>query len=976
MLLIVPLAIAITGALIAAAAGHKSVNRVLTVKSLSGLLGALTFSIFLLFLFQLTPAALETPLSYQIEWMPSAGIQMSLYFDALTALFALLVSGIGVLVVLYSGPYFAKSDQEAGQRTWGEWRFFSYLFVFMFAMLGLVMAGDLITLFLFWEATSISSFLLIAYKFKDESARKGAFKSLLITGAGGLALLIGILLIGNLVGGYDYQTLLTSGDLLRGSALYPLLLVLISVGAFTKSAQFPAHIWLPQAMSAPTPASAYLHSATMVKAGIYLMARLNPALGFTTLWFWLLSLVGLATMLAGAYLGVKQRDLKALLAYSTISQLGALMMLIGQDTEVAFKALVIGVLAHGLYKSALFMTVGNVDHEAGTRDLKRLGGLRRAMPATFLISGVAALSMGGLPPLFGFLAKETLLATATHPNVPQQVEFFFPLAIVISGALLLLQASLLIWETFLGERSDESVTAHEAPLVMLLAPAIPAAFSLALGLLPEPRPLAHLLAESAAAVFSSPVKVSLALWTGINVPLVLSIIAVGSGAVLFLLRDQARAAQNRLPERLSFNSLYAGTLRLIDVCADQFTRVQSGKLRRYLTTILLSMLALVAGGLVVSGVAPDMTFSMPTFDFRGEVAVLRIFTMLLVVGASVATVFLRRDLSAIVALGVTGMAIALLMVLEPAPDVALVQVVVDILAVVILTLALTRIPRKQRQAAQIYHDDEASGGTRRDALIAGIAGVFAAGLTLVALTTRPRFTAATPFYEANAKVLTGAKDIVGAIVVDFRAFDTLIEIAVFSLAGLGIYALLRYAAKHPVDPGWADEDEAGDPDWLNTRGIGGQETSSFLHALAYLSLPISMVIGIVHILYGHDQPGDGFTAGVIISLAIGFWYIIFGFEGVKQRLSWLRPHRLIGAGLLLALATASSAHFLAGTFFGHVDYGSLLGIQLPRGVNFSSSLLFEFSIALAVLGSASLIIDTLGHPQDEPHEEIAGSEAA
>ncbi len=669
--LVVPLAIALTGALIAAVAGQKSVNRLLTVKSLSALLGALTFIIFLFFLLQLTPAALETPLSYQINWMPSAGIQISLYFDALTALFTLLVSGIGVLVVLYSGAYFDKADQADGQRIWHEWRFFAYLLLFMFAMLGLVMAGDLITLFLFWEGTSISSFLLIAYKFKDESARKGAFKSLLITGAGGLALLIGILLIGHVVGGYDYQTLLASGDLLRGSALYPLLLVLISIGAFTKSAQFPAHIWLPQAMSAPTPASAYLHSATMVKAGIYLMARLNPALGFTSLWFWLLSLVGLATMLAGAYLGVKQRDLKALLAYSTISQLGALMMLIGQDTEIAFKALVIGVLAHGLYKSALFMTVGSVDHEAGTRDLTRLGGLRRAMPATFVISGVAALSMGGLPPLFGFLAKETLLATATHPNVPQQVEFLFPLVIVISGAFLLLQASLLIWETFLGERRDESVRAHEAPLVMLLAPAIPAAFSLALGVLPEPAPLAVLLAESAAVVFSSPVKVSLALWTGITVPLMLSVIAVVSGGVLFLARDQVRAVQDRMPERLSFNTLFAWSLRVIDAVAERLTRLQNGKLRRYLTTMMLAMLALVAAWLAVSGVAPQMTFSMPTLDFRGEVAILRIFTMLLVVGASVATVFLRRDLSAIIALGTSGLSIALLMVLEPAPDVAL-----------------------------------------------------------------------------------------------------------------------------------------------------------------------------------------------------------------------------------------------------------------------------------------------------------------
>jgi multicomponent K+:H+ antiporter subunit A len=332
-------------------------------------------------------------------------------------------------------------------------------------------------------------------------------------------------------------------------------------------------------------------------------------------------------------------------------------------------------------------------------------------------------------------------------------------------------------------------------------------------------------------------------------------------------------------------------------------------------------------------------------------------------------VFLRRDLSAIIALGATGLAIALLMVLEPAPDVALVQIVVDILAVVILTLALIRIPREQRQAAQMYSLDEPSSGMLRDGVVAIAAGLFAAGLTIVALTTRPRFSAPTPFYEANAKALAGAKDIVGAIVVDFRAFDTLVEIAVFGLAGLGIYALLRYAAKRATRAQWQTVEGDQDTTWLSTRGIGGGETSSFLHALAYLSLPVSMLIAIVHILYGHDQPGDGFTAGVIISLAIGFWYVIFGFEGVKQRLAWLRPHRLIASGLLLALATATSAQLIVGAFFSHVDYGVLLGIQLPEGVNFSSALLFELSICLSVLGSGSLILDTLGHPQDDPGDE-------
>ena len=292
-------------------------------------------------------------------------------------------------------------------------------------MLGLVLAGDVLTLFLFWEGTSIASFLLVAYKYQDEAARRGAFKALFITGGDGIALLAGLLIVSAIAGGSDYATILSSSELLANSDLYLVALALVGFGAFTKSAQFPAHIWLPGAMSAPTPASAYLHSATMVKAGIYLMARLNPALGNTEAWFWLLSVVGLLTMLAGAYLGVRQTDLKALLAYSTISQLGVLMMLLGQDTEIAYKALIIGVVAHAFYKSALFMGAGIIDVQLGSRDLRRLGGLRQKMPVTALIITIAALSLAGLPPLFGFLAKETLLPTPP-PNTPKPPPSILP----------------------------------------------------------------------------------------------------------------------------------------------------------------------------------------------------------------------------------------------------------------------------------------------------------------------------------------------------------------------------------------------------------------------------------------------------------------------------------------------------------------------------------------------------------------------
>jgi multicomponent K+:H+ antiporter subunit A len=973
IVLTVPLVITLSGALLAALFGLSGLRQRLSIQQLGWLLALAPLSAFGLFLAYLPAIGDGSALAWQFDWIPSLGLSVSLYFDNLSALFALLVAGIGTLVVIYAGYYFKDGTpfppgSGLGRlEDWGrgDWRFFSYLLLFMSAMLGVVMAGDVITLFVFWEATSVTSFLLVGYKYKDEAARQGAFKSLFITGGGGIALLVGLLLLGHVAGSGDMAAILTRGETLRGSVFYPVILGLVALGAFTKSAQFPAHIWLPDAMSAPTPASAYLHSATMVKAGIYLMARLNPALGFTDLWFWLLSLFGLATMLTGAYLGLKQNDLKALLAYSTISQLGVLMMLIGQDTSIAFKALVIGVLAHALYKSALFLIVGIVDHETGTRDLRRLGGLRRAMPYSFTIGGVAALSMAGLPPLFGFLAKETLLATATHPSLPHIVDVLFPAASVVAGALILAQAGMLIWDTFLGQGRDAELHPHEAPAAMLLSAALPALFSLALGLLPEPKPLAQFLANAAGMAYNDQVKVSLALWTGISVPLVLSVVAASGGIALFVTRQRVRMLQSQVSERLSFNTLYAATLELIDKASSLATRLQGGLLRIYLGTILLGILALVLWFSRLSPGVPGVPLTGPGLGEGGGIGWLRVFALLATVAAAASTIVLQRDFSAIVAMGASGLGIAVLMALEPAPDVALVQVVVDILAMVILVLALTRLPRVQRRRAQTLAFQHEKLSLLRDGVIALAGGAVVAFVALTGLTTRPRESLVTPFYEANAKALTGARDIVGAIIVDFRALDTLVEIAVFSLAGMGIYTLLRHAARQAGDRG--DQVEELPPPvsrLVHTAGIGGRETSPFVHALAYASLPLAMLIAAVHLMYGHNQPGDGFTAGVIISLALGFWYVVFGYHEVKRRLVWARPVPLIGGGILLVLVSATTAALVTGSFFSPLDFGKLMGLPLPTGFHLSTSFLFEVAICLAVLGSASYILDTLGHPGD------------
>jgi multicomponent K+:H+ antiporter subunit A len=701
----------------------------------------------------------------------------------------------------------------------------------------------------------------------------------------------------------------------------------------------------------------------MVKAGIFLMARLNPALGGTDLWFSLLTGFGMATMLIGAYLGLKQNDLKALLAYSTISQLGVMMALIGQDIAEAFKALVIAVLAHALYKSALFMVAGIVDHETGTRDLSRLGGLRKAMPATFVVAAVAGLSMAGLPPLFGFLAKETLLVTATHPYLPQSVGNVMALLSVAAGALLLAQAGLLVWDTFLGQPRDRSIHAHEAPRGMWLAPAIPAALSLLLGLAPEPQFMADFLANAAQAAYGGKVKVSLALWTGINVPLLLSAIAISAGLLIFAFRARVRAVLMARGDRWGFQHIYEDVLKGIDQLAAWATRLQGGKLRTYLSIMLGSTLLLLAAAALLSQGplrGAELLLTRPGLSLAGEVSLLRLLAIFVVVGTAVATIFLQRDFAAIIALSAAGLGMALFMVLEPAPDVALVQVVVDILSTVILVLAITRLPRIQRHQAHALTFAQSRASLARDALIALGAGAAVAFVTLQALVSRPRPSLVTPYYEANAKALTGAKDIVGAIVVDFRGYDTLIEITVFAMAGLGIYTLLRYASRTAGDQ--VAKPPPARARVVATLGIGGQPTSAFVHALAYATLPLAMVIGVTHMMYGHNQPGDGFTAGVIIGLGIAFWYVVFGYDNTKQRLTWLRPRRLIGAGLLLAIAQASIAALVNGSFFSPVDFGAMIGLPLPEGFTLSTSFLFEVSICLAVLGSASLMLDTLGHP--------------
>ena len=794
--LTLPILIIFSGALLAFISGHPRIGRWLSPARTGLILSLAPLGAMILILARLPRlTASGGAYAWEISWLPSLGFSTSLYMDSLSAFFALLVTLIGTLVVIYAGQYFKHAR--------GVWRFFTYILLFMGAMLGLVMAGDVLTLFVFWEGTSIASFLLVAYKSSDGAARRGAFKALLITGGGGIALLLGLLLVGHIVGDTRLAVILASGETLRRSSLYLPTLGLLALGAFTKSAQFPFHIWLPDAMSAPTPASAYLHSATMVKAGIYLMARMNPVLGFTEAWFWLLTLAGTVTMLTGAVLALKRTDLKAILAYSTICQLGILMMMIGQDMAVSFKALIIGILAHALYKSALFLVAGIVDHETGTREIDRLGGLARCMPASFVVAAVAALSMAGLPPMFGFLAKETLLATALHPSLPGLVSWILCLASVLAGALMLAISGRLVWDTFMGAAGDMPRKAHDPSWVMLAAPAIPAFLSLFLGQFSGMKEEAVLLARAAGAAFGSSVPVNNTLWHGLNAPLVLSIIAITLGCILFVYRRAVIALLRRLNITASLNRGFQALMDATDRLAAAAVGLQQGRLRLYLVVILAGTLVLLA---LFQGLPHPMDLTGLTgftFSIQGELALLRVLALFLIGGTALACILLPGDFNAILAFGASGLGVALLMSLEPAPDVALVQIVVDVLLVIILVLALTRLPADKLAAIQKASLRESRFDVIRDGLISAAFGGVVMFMSLAALVSRPRVSELSPYFKQTTKPATGSSSIVGTILTDFRGLDTLFEIAVFGIAGLGIFTLIRFAAlKTPRPRPW------------------------------------------------------------------------------------------------------------------------------------------------------------------------------
>lgn len=704
-------------------------------------------------------------LAWSYPWVPSLGLSLALRLDGLSALFALLITSIGAVVVLYSGDYLKDHAREG--------LFYTYLLTFSSSMLGLVLADNLLTLYLFWELTSLTSYLLIGFEHEEAKARAAAWQALLVTSGGGLAMLAGFLLLAQAGGTYELSALVEGGSMLREHHLYGAIVLLIFIGAMTKSAQWPFHFWLPTAMEAPTPVSAYLHSATMVKAGVYLLARLSPVLGGTELWTGLLVSAGLLTMVMGAALALPQRDIKLILAYATVSVLGMFVMLLGLGTELAVQAVMTYLVAHALYKGALFLAAGILDHASGTRDVTALSGLGKVLPGTAAGAGLAALSMAGLPPLLGYIGKEMAYDAAAHAAM---VPLLFTAATVFAGLCFVATAGITGIHPFVGRRGRTPKDPHPAPGRMLVGPVLLGLSGVLFGVFSSwlEKPL---ISPAVAAVLREKVPITLSLWHGWTLPVLLSGVSLVTGLWLYWMRKTLRRLYDRASDWLGW-----GPACWYDVAHRVLTRIakaqtalwQHGYLRYYLLAALLTGWGF-SGYALVSGEGLHLPQATPTHFYEIAVA------LLIVISACWVTTSHSR-LASVAALAGVGYGMTLVFVIFGAPDLALTQVLVETLMVVLFAYVLYRMPARVRLSSR--------GVRSRDAIVAVLMGGLMTALVLAA-ERLPLHHEVARYYVNHAVSGAHAHNIVNAILVDFRSFDTLGETLVLATAGIGVYALLK-----------------------------------------------------------------------------------------------------------------------------------------------------------------------------------------
>jgi multicomponent K+:H+ antiporter subunit A len=886
----------------------------------------------------------------RLDWAPQLGLAFSLRMDGFAWLFALLVSMMGALVVLYARYYLSPSDPAP--------RFFAFLLAFMGAMLGVVLSGHLVQLVVFWELTSLTSFMLIGYWYHRRDARRGARMSMMVTVAGGLCLLAGVVMLGGVAGSYELDAVLAVGDTVRAHPAYPAITALIVIGALTKSAQFPFQFWLPHAMAAPTPVSAYLHSATMVKAGVFLLARLWPVLQGTDLWFTLVAGAGLASLLLGGLAAMFQRDMKGVLAYSTISHLGLITLLLGMNDRLALVAAVFHMMNHATFKASLFMAAGIVDHETGTRDLKRLSGLSHAMPLTATVATVAAAAMAGVPLLNGFLSKEMFFAATTDTGHGALLRIGLPALATLASMFSVAYSIRFIHQVFFGRLAqDLPKTPHEPTRGMLVSGLLLVLACMLVGTLPG-LTIGPYLATAVGSILGDAVPpYSLALWHGFSAPFYMSLTALVGGYLiyLFLYKRHERATGEPLMRapidgRRAFDIVMVTLIRF----SDRLARVISS--RRLQAQLLLIVLVAIAAAAVPLRGAGWQVGSSPLTPLNPVFALLWLVGAACAIGAANQGKYHR--LAALIMVGGAGLVTALTFAWFSAPDLALTQIAVEVVTTVLLLLGLRWMPRRLEDTALQRRSARVRARRGRDFVVAVVAGLGLASLAFAVL-TRPQVEVLAPWLLENALPGGGGRNVVNVILVDFRGFDTMGEIAVVAVVALTVYALLRRFRPAP-------ESRASLREHREEQARAALESSDGLPTgylripatVGRVLLPIAGLVAVYFLLRGHNAPGGGFVGGLVMATAILVQYMTSGVLWVESRLR-IHPQTWIALGLLGAGGAGLVAWSVGAPFLASVEWEPHLPIV--GTLHLSTVLLFDLGVYMVVVGATVLMLVAIGH---------------
>lgn len=862
-------------------------------------------------------------------WIEKLGLNIQFHVDGLGLLFGGMILGIGLLVIVYGRHYLYLRDPMGN--------FYTYLMLFQGAMVGIVLSNNVLLLSVFWELTSLSSFLLIGFWGHSATGRQGARMALTVTGLGGLSLLGGMLLLARISGSYELTEILASGDVIRQSDLYPIALGLILLGCFTKSAQFPFHFWLPHAMAAPTPVSAYLHSATMVKAGVFLLARFWPVLSGTDYWFYSVSSIGLVTMLVGGVLAFYKDDLKAILAFSTVSHLGLMTMLLGFNSELAVVACVFHIINHSTFKAALFMNAGVVDLAVGTRDISRLGGLRHLMPGAALLGTLAALSMAGLPPMNGFLSKEMMLEEAAHTSWGGSVWLVPTLVVVASIFSFAYSLRYAIYVYFGKVRKDYPKPPQDPGWGLWLPTLLLVGLGLTIGMFPETF-AGSLVRAASTSVIGQPLqkKFYLAIWHGWTPALWMSIAIVLIGTLWLLGYTYTRRVWDYLP--------IPDAKKIFDQCIESLAwlsklvtlRLHNGSLPRYIGVIIAS--AVVMGCIVFwrqsAGIQPGDRKLIPAYSIG-------LVGFILIVVPSLFVLFRQESrLVVLVVVNVLGLITTLAYVYFSAPDLALTQISVEVVTLVLMLLALYFLPKRSVEERPV---------TQRwgHAFLAATAGLGVAGISWLMMSSNPTYLLS-EYYWYNAVPGSGGHNVVNVILVDFRGFDTFGEIMVLGIAALIIYALLEGSINGPLRERLQT--------WKSGEHYSPTRHPLLMVVVTRLMLPFALMVAVFILIRGHNQPGGGFIAALVVSISLVMQYMASGFGWAERQIRF-NYHALIGGGALIAAASGVSAMVFGKPFlksaFDHYEIPGIGDFEL------SSTIAFDLGVFLTVVGGVMLALAQL-----------------